>query len=322
MQIATRPVSASQLAALTTSLRHSTTDPHAGLFGPDSLSWRINRESILFLGAGRASLLQLAHPWVAAALEHHSSLRTDPLARFHHTFRIVFTMVFGTLDQAISASRYLHRRHGAVRGKLPQPVAGWPQYSPYQANELNALIWVFATLVDSAVVAYDAVLEPLQPAESQAYYDECKRLAALFGIPSDALPSDWSSLQAYLQSTLDSPHIGVDDLARDLADGVLHGRGTWIPVTGWYRALTAQWLPDPLRVAFALPFGPDEQSAATRALDRIRSLYPQLPRPVRFVGPYREALARLAGRRPGPLVRASNRFWIGNSLTMFRPDAP
>jgi uncharacterized protein (DUF2236 family) len=44
-----------------------------GVFGPASLTWRINREAAIFLGAGRALLLQLAHPYVAAdrrALPH------------------------------------------------------------------------------------------------------------------------------------------------------------------------------------------------------------------------------------------------------------
>ena len=57
-------------------------DPTAGVFGPQSATWRVNRKSILFLGAGRALLLQLAHPWVAAAIaKHHHSL-ADPIGRF------------------------------------------------------------------------------------------------------------------------------------------------------------------------------------------------------------------------------------------------
>jgi uncharacterized protein (DUF2236 family) len=41
----------------------------SGIFGPQSMTWRINREAAIFLGAGRALLLQLAHPWIAAAIE-------------------------------------------------------------------------------------------------------------------------------------------------------------------------------------------------------------------------------------------------------------
>ena len=44
----------------------------AGVFGPASVMWRIDREAAVFLGAGRALLLQLAHPWVAAAIAEHS----------------------------------------------------------------------------------------------------------------------------------------------------------------------------------------------------------------------------------------------------------
>ncbi len=100
--------------------------PRAGIFGPGSMTWKVNREAALFLGAGRAALLQLAHPWVATALEQHSSLLGDPIARFHNTFRIVFTMVFGSLGQALAAARHLHTLHTGIRGEMPGKVAGWP----------------------------------------------------------------------------------------------------------------------------------------------------------------------------------------------------
>src|ERR1700756_1361685 len=149
-------------------------NPRAGIFGPDSISWKVDRESALFLGAGRAALLQLAHPWVAAALDRHSNLRNDPLARFHNTFRVVFTMIFGTLSQALAASRHLYQLHTRIKGELPAPVARYPQGSPYEANEVNALLWVYATLIESALLAYDTVLPPLSSAEREAYYTESK----------------------------------------------------------------------------------------------------------------------------------------------------
>src|SRR6204780_4898177 len=83
-------VSPDESEALLAAVEARTTNPNAGIFGPESMSWRINRESALFLGAGRAALLQLAHPWVATALAQHSSLLARPIARFHNTFRILF----------------------------------------------------------------------------------------------------------------------------------------------------------------------------------------------------------------------------------------
>src|SRR3981189_3831109 len=88
----------------------------AGIFGPRSMTWRVDREAAIFLGAGRALLLQLAHHWVARGIAEHSRTLADPIGRFHRTFNTVFTMVFGTLDQALAAARRLHRRHGAVTG--------------------------------------------------------------------------------------------------------------------------------------------------------------------------------------------------------------
>src|ERR1700758_5445860 len=77
-------------------IRNSTTASGAGVFGPNSIMWHVDREAVIFLGAGRALLLQLAHPWVAAAIVQHSNTLADPIGRFHRTFSVVFSMVFGT----------------------------------------------------------------------------------------------------------------------------------------------------------------------------------------------------------------------------------
>src|SRR5712672_943367 len=106
-------------------IRARTASPLAGVFGPTSITWRTNREGILFLGAGRALLLQLAHPWVAAAIADHSRSLADPIGRFQRTFNITLTMVFGTTDQAIAAARRLHRRHAGICGTMPETVGAF-----------------------------------------------------------------------------------------------------------------------------------------------------------------------------------------------------
>jgi uncharacterized protein (DUF2236 family) len=67
-------------------LRNTAGDPLAGFFGPTSLTWRVDREAALFLGAGRALFLQLAHPWIANAIAEHSRTPVDRVDRFHRTF--------------------------------------------------------------------------------------------------------------------------------------------------------------------------------------------------------------------------------------------
>ena len=314
---ATQPVSRDQAEALWTSVRERASDSRAGIFGPAAISWKVNRESALFLGAGRAALLQLAHPWVATALDQHSNLRNDPLARFHNTFRVVFTMVFGTLDQALACSRYLYQLHTRIEGELPGQVAAYAQGSHYQANEIGALLWVYATLIESAMVAYESVLPPLSPEEREMYYNESKTMAALFGIPASALPANWPAFEAYNRDMCDSGLLGVNQLSREMAHRILHGRGSWVPVPAWYRAVTTAWLPERLREEFDLPFNGHEQDAADRARDWLPRIYSHLPSTLRFVGPYQEAIARLNDRNITPLTRASNRFCMGQPRMMF-----
>jgi uncharacterized protein (DUF2236 family) len=76
----------------------------------------------VLLGAGRALLMQLAHPWVATAIAEHSSTLVDLVGRFHRTFEIVFTLAFGSLDQVLAASRRLHRRHAAIAGTMSESL--------------------------------------------------------------------------------------------------------------------------------------------------------------------------------------------------------
>lgn len=312
-----QPVTPQAIERLWSSIAERTADPRAGIFGPSSISWRVNRESALFLGAGRASLLQLAHPWVATVLDQHSNFRSDPLARFHGTFRVVFTMIFGTLRQALAASRHLFHLHTRIKGAIPASVAAYPQGSRYQANEVSALIWVYATLIESALLAHEAVLPPLDCTQREEYYAESKTMAALFGIPPEALPADWSAFEAYNRAMLTSGTLGVNELSRELAHRVLHGRGSWVPVPAWYRAFTAASLPEQLRVEFELAFRQKEIDSANRARVRLPRIYQRLPAALRFVGPYHEANSRLRGQRISPLTRASNRFWIGQPRTMF-----
>jgi uncharacterized protein (DUF2236 family) len=288
-----------------------------GFFGPESITWQVNRESAIFLGAGRAALLQLAHPWVAASLVHHSNLVNDAIGRFHSTFRVIYTMLFGTRAQAIAAFRQLHHLHAGISGELPHGVGAHPQGEHYGANDINALRWVYATLVESAIMAYEFVLPPLSRGEREGYYRESRRMAALCGIPAEALPADWTNFGQYTAEMVESPLLGVGEDARALGHSVLSGAGTWVRPPSWYLALTAFWMPVRLRTEFELPFDALEEERVRRVARWLPPLYLRVPRALRFVGPFHEAEARLHGRSPGPLARRSNCFWMGQSRLLY-----
>lgn len=322
MREAPKPVSAQDLQLLLSQLEQMPGKNTDGFFGPASTTRRVNRECAVFLGAGRAALLQLAHPWVAAALQQHSSLMNDAIGRFHSTFRVIYTMLFGTRAQALSASRQLYKVHTSIQGQLPEAVGGYRQHEPYAANEITALRWVFATLVESAVLAYEFVLPPLGEQAHESYYSESKRMAALCGIPSQLLPPDWAALRSYVAEMLNSPAVAVDAKACSMAQAVLSGVGTWVRAPRWYRALTAFWLPPRLRSGFGLPFGPEEQDSLQRTERWLPGIYRHIPGSLRFVGPYHEAEARLRHSAPNFLVRQSNLFWMGTPRLLYPDQTP
>jgi uncharacterized protein (DUF2236 family) len=280
-------VSRQDLERTLAELRAETLDPSGGIYGPESLAWEIGRESALFLGGGKAALLQLAHPFVAYAIEQHSKTMSDPVGRFRRTFDGVFRMVFGDLDQAFGAARGVHSVHDRVLGTF--------EGTPYRANDGDALLWVYTTLVATAVEVYDLVVRPLGYAERNQYLQESKRFARLFAIPERLLPRDWSDFAGYYSSMLEGDVIRVAPPARQVARFLFTPRRSIEkPLVRWARIMTAGLMPERLRTDFGLSYSQSERRAFSASLLAIRTLYPRLPGRVRFVPAYRTALGRVS----------------------------
>ena len=278
-------------------LSEGVSDRRAGLFGPGSLTWTLSREVVVFLGGGRAALLQLAHPIVAQGVAEHSRATDDTLGRFLRTFEHIFAMVYGDLDSALDSARRVHRLHTQVRGTMAETTGSVAAGTRYEANAPEVLLWVHATLLETTIQIYELVLRPLSAAEKDAYYAETTRFAALFGIPGTVLPPDWQAFEDYWRRMLDSPGITVSPVARRLARSLLHPPGTWIgPAWDWLRAITARLLPPRLREEFGLPYGPVEQALAEGSLRTLRAGWWLLPGSVRWLPAYHDAVRRLEGR--------------------------
>jgi uncharacterized protein (DUF2236 family) len=307
-----RVVSGADLERELALVRGAAAESLAGAFGPSSMMWQIDKEAAIFLGAGRALMLQLAHPWVASAIAQHSRALADPVGRFHRTFNIMFTIVFGTTEQALAAARRLHSRHACISGTLPSAAGTFAASSRYEANDVAALRWVHATLIDTALVAHQLICQPLSMEEREHYWAEARLFAAFFGIPQHVLPQSWTDFAADTERMWRSDVLSVGDEARAIAGAILSGAGTWLPIPSWYRALTARLLPARLRQEFGLAYGELEQRKTERALTVLRQLYPWLPGQLRHVGPCQEACARLAGeQQPGTATQLLNWLWIG-----------
>ncbi|MBL0221021.1 MAG: DUF2236 domain-containing protein [Myxococcales bacterium] len=303
-------VTREQLEASLSELCTHTADPRAGILGPDSLAWRLGGDLGVFLGGGRAALLQLAHPMVAHAIDHHSKTRTDVVGRFQRTFKHVFAMVFGELDDAVIAARRVHAIHARITGELEGAIGGWPAGTRYHANDADALRWVHATLADTTIVIRERLDGPLPVALKDGYMVELNRFAALFGIPAQLLPDSWAAHARYMEQMLASDRLVVTPKARELGQ-FLFGRGPGAnqPALGRIgEAVSAALLPPHLAQAFGLRASPLPVRAGLAA---FRAVYRQLP--TRWVAlPARsEAERRLVGQPPGRFAAWTERQLFG-----------
>lgn len=291
-------------------------DPAHGVFGPASSVWRVSRELVNFLGAGRAALLQLAHPWVATAVRDHSVTERDLAGRFQRTFFQVFAMTFGDLDAALGAARRIHRIHRGVEGRLDEAAGAFPAGSPYAANVEDALMWVHATLIDTSVRLFERFVAPLGDAGREAHYAETRRFARLFGISDRVLPADWAAFRAYWDAMIASEALAVGATARRQSAQLLAPtRGAARVLWGWHRAVTATLLPERLRDAYGLTLSRREGALVGATFFALERTYRRLPGRARFVPAWFDAQRRLAGR-PGrdALGAATERFFIDAML--------
>jgi uncharacterized protein (DUF2236 family) len=247
-------------------------------------------------------------------ITQHSDAFADTVGRLHRTFATVFAMVFGTLDQSLSAARRLHRRHASIKGKMRWTAGPYSLGSTCSANAIPALRWVWATLIDTALLAYQLLLPPITPRQREHYYRESQLFAGLFGIPRAHLPRDWAEFSSYFSAIVQSETLSVSDQARTMARRLVTGADLRLPVPASYQDLTIALLPAPLRDRFVFSFAATQKQQIRRAIALTRRIYPLLAARLRHIGSYQEAQQRLAGRAaPDFVTRLCNLFWIGRA---------
>src|SRR5258708_28705141 len=227
-----------------------------GLFEEDSITRRVNRENILLLGGGRALLMQLAHPKVAAGVDEHSDFRAHPIRRLRRTIRMTMAIVFGDRDTALAAARGVNQVHAKVQG------AG------YRALDPDLLLWVYATLADTALVTYEAFVKPLLAREREEFHQEFKLLGELLGVPPDRFPHTARDFDPCLEQMVSDGPVRVDARARELAEQVMRPPTRVLPgpVMIPLNVITTGLLTPPLREQYGLPWGPGQRRAGRRPL--------------------------------------------------------
>jgi uncharacterized protein (DUF2236 family) len=228
-------------------------DPNAGFFNPVGPFWNVSREAVVYLGGMRALLMQIAHPKVAQAVADHSRFREDPFGRAQRTFQVVHAIVFGTRGEALRAAERLRAIHAKVRGRLSAPAPGHVDPA-YAANDPQLLFWVYATLVDSSLCAYDTFMPPLTCIEREEFYQESKVFARLMGISDEYLPPGVTDFRRWLDDALAGDTLTVTAAAREVATTLLKGLWYFALLRPANVAFAAGMLPPKLREAFGLPW--------------------------------------------------------------------
>ena len=245
-----------------------------GLYPDDSITRRVNRENILLLGGGRALLMQLAHPQVAAGVDEHSDFRRHPVRRLRRTVRMTMAIVFGDRETAESAARAVNRVHGRVRGEN------------YHALDPDLLLWVHATLVDSALITYQTFVQKLTGDDREAFYQESKVLGELLRIPREHFPPRLADFESYVARMIDGGTVCVTDQARALGRLVLRPRLRLLPGPAMipFEVITAGLLPAALRDQYGLAWGAAQRRAYRLAVATVPKVVAVTP-PVLRVWP-------------------------------------
>jgi len=256
-----------------------------GLFGPESVTWKIAKEAVLNIGGARAVLMQLAHPLVATGVSTYSSYMRDPLGRTERTFMLGQMLTFGSLTTARQASRFINRLHTHVHGMLPTEAGVYAERTPYKARDPELLLWVHATLIDTILLIYPMFVGPLTPEEQEQYYQESKVLARLLGLTAEHMPKTVEDLRRYVQDMVYSDRLAATPQARQLVQQVL-----FPPIPPLFRPflhlnlqITCALLPQPVRNIYGLEWGPRRQRLFEVSTIGLRTIISHLPSSLRVM---------------------------------------
>ncbi len=248
---------------------------HTGPVRPGSVAWRVGGEGALLLGGGRALILQVAEPRVAAGVAQHSSYREAPWRRLYRTIEVTSTIVFGDAATSSEAAERLRRAHQRVEGRDDRGRR-------YRALDPDLLLWVYATLVDTSLLVYDRFVRRLSESERGLYYEQMKPVAAAYGIPADRVPPHLRAFRAYWKEMLQSG-LRVTGTTRDVAASVLRpelpalARPAARPWVELLNLVTIGTLPAALREELGLPWSPRRERLLSASQGTIRRLLPLLP---------------------------------------------
>ena len=172
-----------------------------GLFGPNSIAWKIHGDFVSMMIGGISSLiLQALHPLALAGVWDYSSFREDLKGRLGRTARFIAVTTFGNTPMANQAMVQVRKIHEAIRGTHPDGRTYW-------ANDPHLLYWVHLTETTSFLNAHRLYLNPeISDIAADQYIQEMSIIANGLGcmianeLGQDVLAKSCSQAQKDLSS--------------------------------------------------------------------------------------------------------------------------
>ena len=229
-----------------------------GLFGPDSMAWRVHSHpGGMLTGGFSALMLQSLHPLAMAGVAEYSDYREDPLGRLSKTARYVTTTSFGPRHEAEAAIAKVRRAHSYVHGTAPDGRS-------YRADDPDLLTWVHTAELSCFLAGYQAFSgSPLSSEECDRYFTEVAVLAERLGardVPRSAAEAAsyiartrpaLAATPAALEAVGFLRGFGRDALERFVTKLLMNGGIALLP--GWARAQLGIRRPGAVRVLLDRP---------------------------------------------------------------------
>lgn len=160
-----------------------------GLFGPDSVTWKIHADFPSMMAGGLASLmLQALHPLALAGVWDHSAFRTDTLGRLRNTTAFVGRTTYAPRAPAEAAIEHVRVIHHGVRGTAEDGRA-------YSADDPHLLTWVHCAGCWCFLRAYERYCQRIPRPLQDRYLAEMTRIAEALG--ARTVPESTAELDAF-----------------------------------------------------------------------------------------------------------------------------
>ena len=252
-------------------------------FTDDSMLRRVHREYAVALSGPRALLMQATHPVAFQGFFAHTGALDEPYERLNRTAVVMDTIAFGPKERADKLTRRVRAMHRRVR------------WDDRRADDPDLLLWILATLVDSALLVYHRYVGPLTRDERDAYWQDYKVIGRLFALTDEDMPGTIEEFDAYMRAMLASDVLSMDDETREFALRIVMSPPVPLaaqPLLRMANQITIGLLPPRIRGMYRLSWDPARAVAIRAGAEYTRRLVvPFLPGFIRHVPSARAAAA-------------------------------